>query len=164
MAEQNNGKKSHGFLTFIIVILILGGVVFGLIKFISCIKSDNTSTPYYTAGTSGSSSGSGSSTPQLFSRSANNGDVSIEHSENIATLSDEFRVKPNVDIKNLQLTFKFYDNNTTLIKTIVRNLGNVSKGIEFTVSISLTEFSFTDLFKISQVSFGVTGGTVSYLA
>lgn len=165
MEEQNNKKKSHGFLTFIIVILILGGVIFGAIKFISCINSDNGSSPSHTLGsTSGANSGSGNSTPQLFSRSANNGDISVQYSENITTLSDEFKIKPNVDIKNLSLTFTFYDSNLKSIKSISKNVGNVSKGLEFTVTISITEFSFTEIFKISKVSTSVTGGTVSYFA
>ena len=165
MSEQNNNKKSHGFLTFIIVIIILGVAIFGLIKFISCINSNSNSSHSHTSSSSsGSNYGSSNSTPQLFSRSANNGDISVQYSENISTLSDEFKIKPNVDIKNLSLTFDFYDKNLNLIKTISRSVGNVTEGLEFTVTISITEFSFTEIFKISRVSTSVTGGTVSYFS
>lgn len=167
MAEENKNKKSHGFLTFIIVILILGGTIFGIIKFVSCINSETTSQSHTTSSSYNPGSGSGSSnnsTPQLFSRSANNGDISIQYSENITTLSDEFKIKPNTDIKNLSLTFSFYDKDLNLIKSITKNVGNVTEGLEFTVSISITEFSFTDFFKLSRVSTSVTGGTVSYFS
>ena len=68
---------------------------------------------------------------------------------------------PYVDIDDLELQFKYYDNDKNLITTKTKSVGNVKEGNQYTVSVSLTEFNFFDLFKINYTSVSVINGTVS---
>lgn len=98
---------------------------------------------------------------KLLSRSANNNDIYIDISQEFS-LSINYVLKPNVDIDGLEITFTYYDKNQAVLTTKVKSVGNVKKGVEYTVSVSLTEFSLIQLLKFKTVSTNVTGGTVSY--
>ncbi len=95
-----------------------------------------------------------------FSRSATNNDIYIDLSEEIS-LSITYEIVPQVDIKNLEITFKYHTKENKVLSTKIKNIGNVKKGINYPVSVSLGEFSFLDIFKINSTSANVTGGTVS---
>ena len=99
---------------------------------------------------------------QILTRNANNNDIYVDTSEEIS-LNIKYTVIPNVDINGLELTFKYYDTDYNLLTTKVENLRNVKKGVQYTVSVSLFEFGFFELFKINKVSIGVTSGTVSLI-
>ena len=95
----------------------------------------------------------------IIPRDATINDIYIDTSEEIS-LNIKYTVIPNVDIHDLEITFKYYDKNSQLITTKVEKLGNVKKGIQYTVSVSLFEFGFLDLLKIYSVKANVTNGTV----
>lgn len=99
---------------------------------------------------------------KIVSRKATINDINIDTSEEIA-LSVNYKMIPYVDIDNLEITFKFYSKNNKLLSTKIKEVGNVIEGNQYTVSISLAEFSFLDIFKINYVRCSVTGGTVTYL-
>lgn len=99
---------------------------------------------------------------KLISREATINDINIDTSEDIS-FSINYKMIPYEDIDNLELTFKFYSKSNELLATKIKNVGNVIEGNQYTVSISLTEFSFLDLFKINYARCSVTGGTVTYL-
>lgn len=99
----------------------------------------------------------------LLSRDATNSDIVFDLS-NEFSLNIEYKITPIVDINNLEITFKYYDKNNNLLTTKIKNVGNVEEGIEYSITVSLTEFSFLDVFKLHSVSARVTGGTVSYFA
>lgn len=99
----------------------------------------------------------------LLSRDAKNSDIDFNLS-NEFSLNIEYKITPRVDINNLEITFKYYDKNNNLLTTKIKNVGNVEEGIEYSITVSLTEFSFLDIFKLHSVSARVTGGTVSYFA
>ena len=100
--------------------------------------------------------------PKILSRDATINDISIDMSQEIS-LNMNYIIIPQTDIKDLELTFKFYDSSRICLSTKVKNIGNVKEGIPYTVSISLTEFSFWDLFKIQSANVRVTNGTVSLI-
>lgn len=95
----------------------------------------------------------------LLTRKATNADIYIDLSQEIS-LSINYKVRPNVDINNLEIEFNYFDRNGTFLAYKTKNVGNVAKGQEITVSVSLTEFSFTDLLKIYSTQAKVIGGTV----
>ncbi len=95
----------------------------------------------------------------LLTRKATNADIYIDLSQEIS-FSINYKVKPNVDIDNLEIEFNYFDSNGTFLAYKTKNVGNVTKGQEITVSVSLTEFSLTDLFKIYSTQAKVIGGTV----
>lgn len=103
-----------------------------------------------------------STTEKMFSRDAKTSDISMDLSQEFS-FNINYEMTPKVNIDNLEITFKYYDKNNNLITTKVKYVGNVKKGIEYTISVSLTEFSFFDLFKLYSVSMAVTNGTVTYL-
>ncbi len=99
----------------------------------------------------------------ILTRDATNNDIDFDLS-NEFSLNIEYAITPRVDINNLEITFKYYDKNNNLLTTKIKNIGNVKEDIEYSVTVSLTEFSFLDIFKLHSVSARVTGGTVSYFA
>ncbi len=99
----------------------------------------------------------------ILTRDATNNDIDFDLS-NEFSLNIEYAITPRVDINNLEITFKYYDKNNNLLTTKIKNIGNVKEDIEYSVIVSLTEFSFLDIFKLHSVSARVTGGTVSYFA
>lgn len=99
----------------------------------------------------------------ILTRDATNNDIEFDLS-NEFSLNIEYAITPRVDINNLEITFKYYDKNNNLLTTKIKNIGNVKEDIVYSVTVSLTEFSFLDIFKLHSVSASVTGGTVSYFA
>lgn len=95
-----------------------------------------------------------------FERKATLNDISLDTSQEIS-LNINYKLKPKVDINELEITFEYYDKNDKLLTTKIENVGNVIKNTEYTISVSFTEFSLTELFTINYVRANVTGGTVS---
>ncbi len=159
-AEKNEpskeiARKKHPVLTLFLVLLVLVGSFFGIT---SCVKHFQADT-----GTSNGTS-SGVNKPQIFSRNANNGDINVGDTKlNLGSLGQDFVFLANANIKNLELTLKFYDKGNNLIATKTKFFSSVSKGNEYTFTVALTDFSLSDTFKINRVSIGVTGGTVSLI-
>lgn len=95
----------------------------------------------------------------IISRNANNADITVKQEESLS-FSYNLKITPKSDIENLQIEFKFYDKNGTLISTKNKIIGNVSKNTEYSVSFALSEFSISSLTQISRYSWSVCGGTV----
>lgn len=156
MSEETEQKESHiGCITVIIIIvamLIIGGILFFTVWLPKLRAETSTNGAINTDGAG-----------KLFSRSANNGDIEL-HVNDDFSLSINIIITPKTDIKNLQITFEFTDGSWNPITTRTHILGNVSTGVEYTVTYRLSEFSFSQMFKIEGVSANVTGGTVSYFA
>ncbi len=93
------------------------------------------------------------------SRSAKDFDISIELSQEF-TLNNEYEVKPNRSIDNLEITFTYYDSQNRVISTKEKTVGNVKSGQTYLVTVSLSEFSLTELLKINYCKAEVTGGKV----
>lgn len=98
---------------------------------------------------------------KLLSRSANYNDIDVDFNDDLS-LHIEIVITPKTDINNLQLTFKFTDKDENEVTTRTRVLGNVTKGTKYSVVYQLSEFSLSQIFKISKVYTTVSGGTVSY--
>lgn len=101
-------------------------------------------------------------TKKVFSRDAKTSDISMNLSQEFS-FNITYEMTPKVDIEGLELTFKYYDKNKTVITTKVKYIGDVTKDVEYSITVSLTEFSFFDIFKLDSVSMTVTNGTVTYL-
>ncbi len=102
----------------------------------------------------------------LIYRSAKYEDVKVECDdfslETILTMSISYTITPKKDIQNLKLRFIFADKEKQPITSIVKEVGNVEKDASSQVSTKLSEFSLTELSKISYWSYEVTGGIVSW--
>lgn len=143
-------KRNHGFLTFLgvvfLILLIIGGVIF----IAKCtIKQAN----------DGEFNSDGN--PVSLNRAATVNDFTLTESisATISNLKESYKLVPNEDIKNLEITFKYYDSNNNIIATKIKNIGNVTKSSEYTISV---EHSLSEFFSISKYSYYVSGGTVSY--
>lgn len=143
MEEQN--KKSYGWLFAIIVLIVI--IIAGsfIIKAIIGRTTGNTDGEL-----------------KLLSRSATNNDITITKNNDFS-LSIRCYITPNEDINDLELTFRFLDSNSKVKTTKTKSVGNVTENTKYTITFSLTEFSFTEIFTINSYSVNVTGGTVSYL-
>lgn len=100
-------------------------------------------------------------TPHLFTRNANNNDISLNRYKE-SLLEIQYTFIPKVDIKNLQLTIRIKDEDNNVINTQVKNLGNVIEGNQYFFSLSLTELSISGYFDANYISITTTGGTVSF--
>lgn len=94
--------------------------------------------------------------PILFSRAAAKKDFTL--TENY-TSNQSFKLIPNVDIKDLEITFKYYDSDRKVISTKAKYIGNVTKSMEYTVKM---DFYFFDSEFYKTPDYYVSGGTVSY--
>ena len=99
---------------------------------------------------------------QVTSRDATNGDINIDDKLDIGSLSLELIILPNSNIDDLEITIKYLDKNRNVLKTDVKSVGNVKAGVQVTKNISLTEFSFNEILKLTYYEIRVSGGTVSY--
>jgi len=67
---------------------------------------------------------------------------------------------PKYNINGLEFTFSIRDKNNKELQTIVKTVGDVKKGQQYTVSISMTELKdFTTLMDTNYTQLTVTGGT-----
>lgn len=150
MCEQEENKTTESgsgcfkFIVGLMTICIIIGIAWGLFQ----------------ANTTNSNNDGGKT---FLSRSAKNSDISFEVNDDFS-LRVSFEIVPKVDIDDLQLTFKFLDDDGKLLTTKTKLLGNVKKGSTYNVNFSLTEFSFSQLLNLNSCSTSVTGGTVSYFA
>ncbi len=138
--------KTSPWIKALLIILLILISIFAIVKIGECVNSKNLNND---------------GTLNITSRSANNSDINIDLSTEFS-FSMNYELIPKTDIKNLQLTFTFMDNNRNVITTKTKNVGNVTEGTKYTVTISLTEFSLTEIFNIQYAQCNVTGGTVSY--
>ena len=95
----------------------------------------------------------------IFTRDAKITDIIVDVDYDFS-LSVSLEVTPKVNIKDLQLTFEFLDSNGKVLTTKTKILGNVKKDTPYSVVFSLSEFSFSQLWKISGCRTSVTGGKV----
>ena len=67
---------------------------------------------------------------------------------------------PKYNINGLEFTFSIRDKNNKELQTIVKTVGDVKKGQQYTVSISMTELKdFTTLMDANYTQLTITGGT-----
>lgn len=98
----------------------------------------------------------------LIFRKAKAEDIYIDTAQEIS-LNITYEMTPNTNIDGLELTFEYYDNNYKLQTTKVERIGNVKKGIKYSINVSMAEFSLSQLFKINRVKCSVTNGRVALI-
>ena len=158
MSENSSEKKSHGFLKFIIVALIIGACVFGIVKFVQYQQSQQT------VDGNGTTQGNSDGNTHLFKRSANNNDITYDYELDLSSFGEKFTILPQTDIDNLVVTINFLDSNKKILTSISKSLGNVKQGIQVSFSISLMDLGLSVAWNTRYNSIAVTGGTVSYFA
>ncbi len=152
--QTAEGKKSHGCLTALIVLIIFGVIVcFGYVYIQNQLNPNDSLNP----------TNQGSSN-KLFSRSATTNDILIDYDLDIASFGMKVTVNPQSDINNLELTIKFLDSNEKVLSTKVKALGNVKKGVQVNFSISIGEMGWSVAWNTKYTLVTVTGGTVSYFS
>ncbi len=142
---QSDTKSSHSFLSFLGAIVLLFLLVCGLVFVAKCSIKKMSDGEYNSDGN-----------PILFSRAAAKKDFTL--TENY-TSNQSFKLIPNVDIKDLEITFKYYDSDRKVISTKAKYIGNVTKSMEYTVKM---DFYFFDSEFYKTPDYYVSGGTVSY--
>lgn len=145
-ANKQEPHRNHPIIKAIAIVLFIVGAFF-LVGFITTRCNLNTPT----------------NTPQLFTRSATNNDITFDLSQEFS-FNINYEITPKVDVSGLQITFQYLDSNGNILTTKIKDVGNVKKSTTYTISVSLTEFSLSQIFKIESVSARVTGGSVSYFA
>ena len=158
MSENSNKKSSHGFLKFILVVLIIGACIFGIVKFVQYQQSKQI------VDGNGTTQGNTDGNKHLFKRSANNSDISVNSDLNLSSLGIKYVILPQTDIDGLVVTVNLLDKNKNIIDSVVKSLGNVKQGVQVNFSISLLELGVSTAWNTKYESIVVTGGTVSYFA
>ena len=80
----------------------------------------------------------------------------IDGNWNQSLLSNTFTFIPSKNIKGLVLQFEIYDNNYNLKNTITKSIGDVKKGQQYTVTLTVDEY-----WSGAQVRTSVKSGTIS---
>ena len=139
--------------------------LFSLIMIVVVVFAASKGVDYFTQNPGGTPTNKDGLTTLIY-RSARHEDVEVEcddfSAEVILTMSIIYTVTPKKDIQNLKIRFVFADKEEQPIKTIVKEVGNVEKDVPSQVPTKLSEFSLTEISKISLWRYEVTGGTVSW--
>lgn len=90
-------KKSHGFLKFLIVVVIIGACIFGIVKFVQYQQSK------HEVG-EGTTQGNHDGDKHLLKRSANRNDISVSSDLDLASFGGKYSVIPQTDIDGLEIT------------------------------------------------------------
>lgn len=147
---QTAPKSGHGFLTFLGAVVLLFLLVCGLVFVAKCSIKKMSDGEYNSDGN-----------PILFSRAAKNKDFTL--SDNIPAtalyLKTSFTLIPNVDIKDLEITFKYFDSENKVISQNTKYVGDVKKSAEYTVTLDIYIID-SEFYKTPD--YYVSGGTVSY--
>ncbi|MCX4286701.1 MAG: hypothetical protein OSJ68_05365, partial [Clostridia bacterium] len=94
----------------------------------------------------------------VFDQKATNNDIDGNWNSTLATQSFVFIPKCNID--GLIITFSIRDKNNNELQTITKNIGDVKKGQQYTVSFNLSELQdFATLMDSNYTQLSVTGGT-----
>ena len=148
-------EKSHG--CAIWLLLIIGMIIFVVVLLNNIGKNNEKMAT--SGGTTVSIGGNNDGATKLLSRSARDSDITYRIETELSVI---IKIVPNTDIKDLQVTIYCSDKNDSLITSKTKSLGNVKEGGEYSVTIGLTEFTISEIFKIEYWRLRVTGGTVSY--
>lgn len=150
-------KKSHGFLIFFIVVVIIGICIFGIVKFVQYQRSERD------VGV-GTTQGNHDGDKHLLKRSANRDDISVSSDLDLASFGGKYSIIPQTDIDGLEITINYLDSNRNVLQSLVKSLGNVKKGVQVEFSVSLFDLGLSVAWNTEYESIVVTGGTVSYFA
>ena len=147
-------KKGHPILTTLIVLALIGGSIFGVVKLVDYSRSKSTN---YNREVNNDGN------PVLMTRSATVSDISLSQDTvaTITNLKDTYAIIPKVDIKGLELKITYFKSDETQIKSVTQSVGNVSKGGTYRFSISHT---LSEIWNMSKYTYSVIGGSVSYFA
>lgn len=89
---------------------------------------------------------------------ATNNDIDGHWDSTVTTYAYVFIPKSNID--GLEVTFSIRDTNNKELQKIVKTVGNVKKGQQYTVSFNLSELqNFATLMDADYTKLTVTGGT-----
>lgn len=136
-------KKKSAFKIILIIALIIIGILLTGKLINDRIINNNTET-------------------SLTTRAATINDISMDLNNDFS-LSINYKITPKKDITNLEITFKYLNSNKKILTTKIKQIGNVKEGTQYTVNVSLSEFSLTEIFNINYVEAEVTRGTVSLI-
>lgn len=154
-ATQQPEKKSSGCLiAFIVFVVILASLIFAGVKYVEYKKTQN---PY-------TSESNSDGNTRLLSRSANNGDITVDSSFDLSSLGNKIYIIPNVDISSLTVSITVYDKNKNVLTQKQQTLGNVTQGNQVSMTVSITDLGLIDTLNASYFTISVVGGTVSYFA
>lgn len=148
-AEIKTKKFGSTILKSIIAILLIVVLIFGIFKIIDCNKSPNNKDGAWS----------------LTSRSARKSDLTLYEQTNYLSAFIEGQVAfiPSSDIKDLELTFTFYNSSNAVLVSKIESIGSVKANNKFYISF-IDSFSASEAIKVvqtSNVEWLVTGGTVN---
>ncbi|MBD5584266.1 MAG: hypothetical protein HDQ88_04230 [Clostridia bacterium] len=152
---QPTKAKSHGFLKFILALVIIVAVILGGIKIVDC--------------TTNKTNNDGAT--KLLSRTARTSDIRVSEKDiSFSPLGVTYSVIPTSDIDGLEIKVKVYNSSKSISADKTVYLGTVQKSVEQTFVYSLSDLNITISTLASWLtndfywSYDVTGGTVSYFA
>lgn len=153
--EQNNNQQQNtkeqkagcwqGCIWFIVFAIAIALIIFITGSITDCAKKNKDDD---------------NSEPEIFERAATTNDIDFDYSIEALNLSVKIYIIPKVNINNLSLDIKFYDADYNKIKTLIKPLGNVEEGERTEFTISLAEFSISQILTINYVSWNIESGTV----
>lgn len=93
-----------------------------------------------------------------YTREVKNNEVIVEMQSN--TLYFEFKVRPQINIDDLQITIAFYDKNNFPVGARTKDLGKVVAGNEYSIQFNSSDFTTKEMFAISKWKYLRARGTV----
>ena len=143
MAEE---KRKGCLVTFFAIIGVLALIIIGIIVFVQC-NGGNVIDP---------------GTGKITYRNATLSD--IDGDWNNGLLDQSYVFIPKHDITNLEFTFSINNNENEVIKTIRKTVGDVKKGQQYTVTLSVSDLGDLDtMWNAKKTYLTVSGGRVALL-
>lgn len=145
--NSSNAKKGHGFLKGLIIYLVIALLILYGAQAIDCLTNKSNKDGWLNP----------------FSRTARADNVYISQSYEF-NLSDNYTAQSYYDIKNLEITIYFLDNNGYEISRKTKILGDVQAKSKTKFAFGLNEFTAKEIFTIKKWRAEITGGTISYFS
>ena len=143
MSKQHKSCFSSCLVKLLTFFLIVGTVAFFGITFIQKQANPN------------------QSKTGLFEREASVKDLYVEESYSFP-ISVSWSITPYSNIEDLQLTIYYHNDNGQVIKTQIKQIGDVQKGQTYSFKISLTDFDLSETLEMDRCTYIVSRGTISY--
>lgn len=159
-------KKRHGFLIFLLVAILIGVVIFVVVKIVQFTgtKQDVGNHELTDGSVQTTTQGNHDGDTKLFHRSARTSDITMDSNLDLASFGGKYVILPQTDIEDLEITINYLDNDRKILDSIVKRLGDVKQGVQVSFSVSLFDLGLSVAWNTKYETYAVTGGTVSYFS
>lgn len=149
--KKNESLKESLIKTLVITIVIVVIIAVAVLVLRSCVYSTTSQSP----------SNLGANDNRTTYRDATTSDINGHWNETLT--GQDFVFIPKHDIVNLQLTVYINNRDGEVIKKVVKDIGDVIQGRQYTVTLTISDIGLGNIFSANSTTLKVTGGRVTLI-